>query len=100
MPGMVARVVLDLGESRPRSLIPRDATVDEYGLRFVWVVAPADGGSGRMVERRRIAVRPVPFRPGEYEVVSGLSEGEEIAVTRIRRLREGERVVLSGNGRS
>ena len=42
----------------------------------------------------------VPFRPGEYEVVSGLSEGEEIAVTRIRRLREGERVVLSGSGRS
>jgi membrane fusion protein (multidrug efflux system) len=97
LPGMVARVVLDLGEGRPRTVIPRDATVDEYGLRFVWVVAPADGGSGRVVQQRRIAVRPVPFRPGEYEVISGLSEGEEIAVTRIRRLREGERVAPKGN---
>ena len=38
LPGMVARVNLELGSAEPVTLIPREATVDEFGLRFVFLV--------------------------------------------------------------
>ena len=96
LPGMVATVILDLGEAELRTVIPRDATLDEFGLRFVWVVE-RDGSDGHWVaRRRRVAVRPLPFRPGEFEVLSGLAEGEEIAITGMRQLRDGERVRRGG----
>jgi membrane fusion protein (multidrug efflux system) len=98
LPGMVVRVSLELGEAEPRKLIPRDATVDEFGLRFVYVVE-RDAADGPLVaRRRRVAVRPLPFQPADFEVVSGLAEGDEIAVTGIRQLRDGERVHRNGAG--
>jgi len=96
LPGMVARVVLDLGRPGERTLVPRDATVDEFGLRFVYVIEAEDGEL--RARRRRIAVRPIPFRPAELEVVTGLSPGEEIATSGVRQLRDGERVVRDGRG--
>ncbi|MEE9607570.1 MAG: efflux RND transporter periplasmic adaptor subunit [Myxococcota bacterium] len=99
LPGMVARVVLDLGESSPRTVIPRDATVDEFGLRFAYVIRAEGEGDRLVARRRRLAVRPMPFRPADFEVMAGLVEGEEIAVTGVRELRDGERV-LRENGKS
>jgi len=90
LPGMVVRVGIDLEEERLRMLIPREVSIDEFGLRFVWVVGRE--GNERLVRRRRIEVRSLPFRPADFEVVSGLAVGEEIAVTSMRRLREGESV--------
>ncbi len=90
LPGMVVRVGIDLEEERLRMLIPREVSIDEFGLRFVWVVERE--GNERLVRRRRIEVRSLPFRPADFEVVSGLAVGEEIAVTSMRRLREGESV--------
>jgi hypothetical protein len=75
-------------------LIPRDATLAEFGVRSVFAIEAADGESGLVAHRRRVAVRQVPFRPGEFEVVSGLEAGERIAVTGTRQLRDGERVRL------
>ncbi|MCH8130952.1 MAG: efflux RND transporter periplasmic adaptor subunit [Deltaproteobacteria bacterium] len=92
--GMVARVGIDLEEERLRMLIPREVTIDEFGLRFVWVVERV--GNERLVRRRRIAVRSLAFRPADFEVVSGLAVGEEIAVTSMRRLREDETVHVGG----
>lgn len=92
--GMVARVGIDLEEERLRMLIPREVTIDEFGLRFVWVVERV--GNERRVRRRRIAVRSLAFRPADFEVVSGLAVGEEIAVTSMRRLREDETVHVGG----
>jgi membrane fusion protein (multidrug efflux system) len=92
LPGMVATVILDLGEAELRTVIPRDATLDEFGLRFVWVVERDASDGDWVARRRRVAVRPLPFRPGEFEVLSGLAEGEEIAITGMRQLRDGERV--------
>jgi RND family efflux transporter MFP subunit len=93
LPGMVASVSIDLGEPVARTVVPREATVDEFGLRFVYVVEPDADGEGRSVaRRRRVVVRPVPFRPAELEVLEGLVEGEEIAVTDVRQLRDGEPV--------
>jgi RND family efflux transporter MFP subunit len=94
LPGMVASVALSFEDPAPRIVVPREATVDEFGLRAVWVIE-ADG-DGLVARRRRIAVRPLPFRPGEFEVTSGLREGEEIAVSATRQLREGDRVVRQG----
>ena len=91
--GMVARVGIDLEEERLRMLVPREVTIDEFGLRYVWVVERV--GNERLVRRRRIGVRSLAFRPADFEVVSGLAVGEEIAVTSMRRLREGETVHVS-----
>jgi len=90
LPGMVGSVALDLGEGEPRLLIPREAAVDEFGLRFVWRLEP--NGGGLAAHRRRVLVRGIPFHPSEFEVVDGLEDGDEIAVTAVRQLREGERV--------
>ena len=95
LPGMVATVVLDLGETRQRNLLPRDATLEEFGLRFAYVIERT--GEGAVAHRRRIQVRTVPFRPADFEVVSGLAAGDEIAVSPIRQLRDGERVRIRGN---
>lgn len=87
LPGMVARVNLDLGREEPVTVIPREASVDEFGLRFVFLVEANDSGSA--VRRQRIQVRDVPFRPGLLEVVSGLAPGDQIATTGLRQLRDG-----------
>jgi membrane fusion protein (multidrug efflux system) len=90
LPGMVARVLFDLGEPVSRRLVPREATVDEFGLRFVWVIEREAGAD--IARRRRVEVRPLAFRPGVFELVSGLDEGTRIAVSDVRQLRDGESV--------
>ena len=90
LPGMVVTVSIDVGEQQPRTVVPRDATIDEFGLRFVYVI---EGDNGQSVaRRRRVAVRGVPFQPEVFEVVEGLAEGEEIALTGTRLLKDGEAV--------
>lgn len=98
LPGMVVRVVLELEAPRPRLVVPRDATVDEFGLRSVYVVEPSEETGVGVVERRRVHVRPLPFRPADLEVVSGLAAGEAIAVTGVRQLEDGERVRVRRGG--
>jgi membrane fusion protein (multidrug efflux system) len=97
LPGMVGSVVLELGEPAPRLVIPRESAVDEFGLRFVWVLEP--DGDGLVAHRRRVLVRGIPFQPRDFEVVDGLAAGEEIALTGLRQLREGERVMRHGDAR-
>jgi hypothetical protein len=43
-----------------------------------------------------VEVRALPFQPGELEVLSGLAEGDEIALGATRQLRDGERVRREG----
>ena len=94
LPGMVVRVAFDLGPAQPRAVIPREATVDEFGLRFVYRIEEQAGAL--VARRRRVGVRALPFRPGEFEVLSGLAEGDEIALTATRQLRDGERIRRNG----
>jgi hypothetical protein len=91
---MVGTVALDLGEPVSRLVIPREAAVDEFGLSFVWLAQP--NGQGLVVHRRRVKVRAIPFRPSEFEVLEGLEEGDEVALTAIRQLHEGESVERAG----
>ena len=86
LPGMVARVNLTLGERRDLMALPLDAVLDEFGLKFVFVLVP-DGAGGWLSEKRRIDSRPIAFRPTEIEIVAGLGEGELIATSSIRQLK-------------
>lgn len=90
LPGMVARVSLVLGEPMPIRAVPRDATLDQYGVRLVYVVE--DGEGGPTAQQRRVEVRDIPFRPEQVEVVSGLVDGERVILTGIRELRDGAAV--------
>jgi membrane fusion protein (multidrug efflux system) len=92
LPGMVAIVELEFAESGDRILIPRDAAVEEFGMRSVFVVEASAGDGGEVARRRRVVVRPLPFRPSEFEVVSGLEPGQQVVVTGARRLRDGDAV--------
>jgi len=88
LPGMVARVVFELGDARPRLLVPRDAILKEYGLHYAYALE-SDGTGGWLARRRAVEVRSIPFQPTLLEVISGLSPGEDLAVTQLRQLREG-----------
>lgn len=96
LPGMVGVVSLDLADPVPRTVVPREATVGEFGLRFVWVIEAS--GDELVARRRRVQVRSIPFRPADFEVIEGLGEGEVIALSFVRQLREGERVRRKGSG--
>jgi len=92
LPGMVAIVELEFAESGDRILIPRDAAVDEFGMRSVFVVEASAGEGGGVARRRRVVVRPLPFRPSEFDLLSGLEPGQQVVVTGARRLRDGDAV--------
>jgi membrane fusion protein (multidrug efflux system) len=96
LPGMVARVTLELGDEEPVLLVPRDAAIDEFGLRFVYVLEP--NGSQTVARRRRVRLRDVAFAPGVLRVDEGLEPGEIIAVTGLRQLSDGAPVEMREGG--
>ncbi len=92
LPGMVGRVSLAAGEPRNVMLLPRRAAQREFELDYVFVLEPQDGAA--TVARRRVQTRPVPFRPDLLEVVSGLEEGDWVAISNLRELATGQRVQI------
>ncbi len=92
--GMLGRVRFDLGEREPSIRVPRAAMLKEFEVAYVFVVA---GHEVPTVERRRVTTRPVPFRPDLLEVVDGLREGEKIATSRVRELRDGQPIREKGS---
>ncbi|MCP3986214.1 MAG: efflux RND transporter periplasmic adaptor subunit [bacterium] len=90
LPGMVARVSLTLGQPKLARVIPRDATLDQFGVRLVYVIESNEKAA--VARQRRVEVRDIPFRPEDLEVISGLEDGEQIATTGIGELRDGSRV--------
>ena len=58
LPGMVARVSLDLGSADDRLIVPRESVGREFGLRFVFLIE--DDGERLRVRRRRVEVRELP----------------------------------------
>jgi len=93
LPGMIATVRLNLGTATNRLLVPRNAIIDEFGLHSVFVIETGSGGEGFVAQRRRIQVREVPFQPVNFEVLSGLAAGDRVALSEVRRLRNGEPVI-------
>jgi multidrug efflux pump subunit AcrA (membrane-fusion protein) len=54
----------------------------------VFVLEPDENGRAR-ARRRRVVTRSVPFAPETVEIVSGLQDGERVAVSGVRELRDG-----------
>ena len=92
LPGMVARVGLDLGAPVELISVPREAVFEEFGLSFAYAIETAEetmGSNGSVARRRRVEVRDIPFHPARLEVVSGLETGDRIAISSLRQLRDG-----------
>jgi len=86
LPGMVARVDLDLGELEHLLAVPREAVQSEFDLSYVWRI---ESGIETRVRKQRVQVREIPFRPADFEVVSGLAAGDRIATSPLLQLRDG-----------
>jgi len=92
---MLGTVRFTVGDSSPAIWIPRRALQREFELDYLFVL---EGDSSTpVVHRRRVKTRPVPFRPGLIEVIEGLGDGERVAVSGVRELREGQRVRVLGD---
>ena len=98
LPGMIATVRLTLLPTETLR-IPRGAVRREFELEYVFTLEPDVNGWAR-ARRRRVVTRSVPFAPSIVEVVSGLREGERIAVSGARELRDGLRVHVGPRGPS
>jgi len=90
-PGMKVAVELSEAAELTALAVPQYAVLEEGSRRFVYVIE--DG-----VARKR-EVMTGRSTPSYYEVLSGLSEGEQVAITGISALKDGERVVVEGSGK-
>ncbi len=92
---MLGKVRFSVGDSRPAIWIPRRALQREFELDYLFVLE--GDASTAVVRRRRVKTRPVPFGPGLIEVIEGLGDGERVAVSGVRELREGQRARVIGD---
>ena len=76
--------------------VPRDAVLDQFGVRFVYTLVDEEGAL--TARRKRVEVREIPFLPEELELISGLADGDRIAVQGLRELRDGAQVRLKESG--
>jgi membrane fusion protein (multidrug efflux system) len=93
LPGMLGTVHFETGDEEPTLRIPARAVVQEFDLELVYVLRadPADPAVA-VAERRSISSQRIGFRPDLVEVTAGLSDGERIAISGVRELRDGLRV--------
>lgn len=87
-PGMFLTVTL-LKDDVRSLVIPERAIVPERSKQFVFVV-----GENEVVEKRE--VQSGRRRPGEVEILAGLSEGERVVVEGTQKVRPGATVSLVG----
>jgi membrane fusion protein (multidrug efflux system) len=85
-PGMFLTVKL-LKENVDALVIPERALIPERSVQYVLVV-----GENRVVEKR--AVQIGRRRPGDVEILSGLSAGETVIVDGTQKAREGREVTI------
>jgi RND family efflux transporter MFP subunit len=88
LPGMTAKAILSTGGTATSSFaIPANAVVaDEGGGAFVWRVDPAT------MKVSRAAVEVGELSGSNIAVTSGLSSGDEIAISGVAHLRDGMQV--------
>jgi len=88
-PGMLMQVTLRK-DPRQALVIPEAALMPTGREQFVLVAVPQ--GEGHKVERRQVQVGA--RRPGEVEVLQGLSEGERVVTHGTLRVRPGQAVEI------
>ena len=93
-PGMFLTVNL-LNDSIEALIIPERALIPERSVQYVYVV-----GDNQLVEKR--AVQIGRRRPGEVEIIAGLSAGETVIVDGTQKAREGQpvEILVRETGRS
>lgn len=87
-PGMFFTVML-LRDDVAALVVPEQALVPERSRQYVFVV-DADG----VVEKRE--VRTGRRRPGQVEIVAGLSEGERVVAEGVQKVQPGRPVAVAG----
>ena len=87
-PGMFLTVTL-LKQTVESLVVPERALVPERSVQYVLVV-----GDNQLVEKR--AVQIGRRRPGDVEILSGLSAGELVIVDGIQKARDGQAVSIIG----
>jgi membrane fusion protein (multidrug efflux system) len=87
-PGMFMTVTL-LKQTVESLVIPERALIPERSVQYVLVV-----GENQLVEKR--AVQIGRRRPGDVEILSGLSAGELVIVDGIQKARDGQAVSIIG----
>ena len=87
-PGMLMRVDL-LNRQREAIMIPEECLVPQGKRQFVYVVDPS---ADNTVERREVSIGT--RRPGEVEIVEGLTAGELVITDGTLKVRPGSKVVI------
>lgn len=85
-PGQLMSVVL-FSQPRETIVISEEAIVPEGRKHYVFVVADAPEGDGRIAERREVTIGT--RRKGEVEILEGLETGEQIVTHGTIRVRPG-----------
>lgn len=95
--GMAASVEFrfEASEEGETIYVPPVAVGEDRDGRFVFVVDPAEAGFG--IARRRSVVLGDATRSG-IEIVEGLSDGDLVVTAGVRRIQDGQRVRLLGEG--
>lgn len=89
-PGMLMRVEL-LNQQREALVIPEECLLSQGEKQFILVV---DTAADNSVERRQVQIGT--RRPGEVEIISGLSAGERIITDGTLKVRAGSKVLIRG----
>ncbi|MBP2650863.1 MAG: mdtE 1 [Firmicutes bacterium] len=84
--GMFARAVIDAPLRQNVLVVAKDAVQEKDGTAYVFVV-----GSGNVIEQRAVQIGARGDQ--NVEIITGLVEGEQIALTNLARLRSGMVVI-------
>ena len=89
-PGMLMQVEL-LNQQREALVIPEECLLSQGEKQFVLVV---DTSADNTVEQRQVQIGT--RRPGEVEIISGLSAGEQVITDGALKVRAGSKVLIRG----
>jgi hypothetical protein len=98
--GMAADVAFQFGpvDTVERIFVPAYAVGEDGDGRYVFLLeAGSEAGIG-VVRRTPVEVGPELTPAGQLEILAGLSEGEQLVTAGVRRLTDGQRVRLLGDG--
>ena len=89
-PGMFARTRVVLDSRAQALMVPEEALVPQAGKQYVFRVVPGPDGAGTVAER--IEARIGSRTPGKVEILSGLTQGDQVITAGQARLQRGDRL--------
>jgi len=87
IPGLFARVRLELPRQDPLVLVPKECTIDYYGRKALYLVDESDGVARSVL--RFVELRSIEDRPESWSVGSGVAAGEVVILSPIEQLGPG-----------